>query len=147
MTSVRVANYRSIADTGVVPLGPVTILIGKNNTGKSAFLRSIFLVQEGAPWDVSDLRLRSTSGSVDCSFDQSAPTKLLQPFSDGMLPADSVLNCHFGPGGVGANLLAGEQRYGVGLFTNASPNITSFQSWQDVVPSGMTIWSTPNMAN
>jgi hypothetical protein len=121
MTSVRVANYRSIADTGVVPLGPVTILIGKNNTGKSAFLRSIFLVQEGAPWDVSDLRLRSPSGSVDCSFDQSAPTKLLQPFSDGILPAESVLNCHFGPGGVGANLLVGEQSYGVGLFTNARP--------------------------
>jgi len=121
MTSVRVTNYRSIADTGVLPLGPVTILIGKNNTGKSAFLRSIFLVQEGAPWDVSDLRIRSTSGSVDCSFDQSAPTKLLQPFSDGIPPAESILNCHFGPGGVGANLLAGEQSYGVGLFTNVRP--------------------------
>jgi hypothetical protein len=122
MTSVRVMNYRSIADTGEVQLGPLTIVIGKNNSGKSAFLRSIFLLQEGAPWDTSDLRLRSETGAVDCTFDQSAPAKLLQVFLDGMLPTDNVLRCHFGPGGVGANLEAGQQSYGVGLFRSERPD-------------------------
>jgi predicted ATPase len=56
---VRVANYRSIADTGDLALGPVTLLVGPNNSGKSALLRAIYLAQVGAPFNVLDTRLRA----------------------------------------------------------------------------------------
>jgi predicted ATPase len=58
--SVAVESYRSIANTGTLELGPVTVLIGRNNSGKSALLRAMFLAQSGAQFQDDDRRLRST---------------------------------------------------------------------------------------
>jgi ABC-type branched-subunit amino acid transport system ATPase component len=42
LTSVRVTNYRNIIDSGEVEIGPSTCLVGKNEAGKTAFLKPIF---------------------------------------------------------------------------------------------------------
>ena len=39
---IQITNYKGFIDTGVVPIGShITILIGKNNTGKTAFIEAI----------------------------------------------------------------------------------------------------------
>ena len=37
----RVLNYQSILDSGWVLLEPVTCLVGKNESGKTAFLQAL----------------------------------------------------------------------------------------------------------
>jgi hypothetical protein len=44
LKSVRVQNYRSIDDSGVVPIEDVTCLVGKNESGKTAFLHALHLL-------------------------------------------------------------------------------------------------------
>lgn len=44
LKSVRIQNYRSIEDTGVVPIGAITCLVGKNESGKTAFLHALHLL-------------------------------------------------------------------------------------------------------
>ena len=44
LKSVRIQNYRSIEDSGIVPTGDVTCLVGKNESGKTAFLQSLHLL-------------------------------------------------------------------------------------------------------
>lgn len=46
LKSVRIQNYRSITNSGVVPIDPdVTCLVGKNESGKTAFLRALHLLR------------------------------------------------------------------------------------------------------
>lgn len=44
LKSVRIQNYRSIDDSGVVPIDDVTCLVGKNESGKTAFLHALHLL-------------------------------------------------------------------------------------------------------
>jgi len=44
LKSVRIQNYRSIEDSGVVPIGDITCLVGKNESGKTAFLHALHLL-------------------------------------------------------------------------------------------------------
>lgn len=51
MDALRVKNLRSLDDTGLVPISPVTFLVGKNNSGKSTFLRSLPLLRQSVQAD------------------------------------------------------------------------------------------------
>ncbi|HUJ06515.1 MAG TPA: AAA family ATPase [Streptosporangiaceae bacterium] len=44
LKSVRIQNYRSIDDSGVVPVEAITCLVGKNESGKTAFLHALHLL-------------------------------------------------------------------------------------------------------
>lgn len=44
LKSVRIQNYRSIDDSGVVPVADITCLVGKNESGKTAFLQALHLL-------------------------------------------------------------------------------------------------------
>lgn len=46
MNSIGVKNFRSLEDTGMVSLKPLTMLLGKNSSGKSTFLRLIPLLKQ-----------------------------------------------------------------------------------------------------
>ena len=46
ISSVRIQNLRSIKDSGVVELKPLTVLIGRNSSGKSTLLRSFPLLKQ-----------------------------------------------------------------------------------------------------
>jgi hypothetical protein len=44
LKSVRIQNYRSIDDSGVVPIADITCMVGKNESGKTAFLHALHLL-------------------------------------------------------------------------------------------------------
>jgi energy-coupling factor transporter ATP-binding protein EcfA2 len=44
LKSVRIQNYRSINDSGIVPIEEITSLVGKNESGKTAFLQALHLL-------------------------------------------------------------------------------------------------------
>lgn len=44
LTTVRIENYRSIDDSGVVPIDDITCMVGKNEAGKTAFLSALHLL-------------------------------------------------------------------------------------------------------
>lgn len=46
LEKVQIKNVRSLGDTGVVPLSPITLLIGENSSGKSTFLRTFPLIKQ-----------------------------------------------------------------------------------------------------
>ena len=62
-TSISVSRYRSINDAAKVPLGDATVLIGRNNEGKSNFLRALqiaFYVIDANATNIGLSRLRSS---------------------------------------------------------------------------------------
>src|SRR3712207_1656264 len=53
LISARATSYKSIEDSGTVPIeSDVTTLVGKNESGKSAFLEALYRINPAA----SDLR-------------------------------------------------------------------------------------------
>ena len=46
MTAIRLQSFRCLHDTGFVELRPLTILVGKNSSGKSSFLRFLPLLRQ-----------------------------------------------------------------------------------------------------
>lgn len=46
MNNIRLRNFRSLKDTGIIELKPLSLLIGKNSSGKSSFLRFFPLLQQ-----------------------------------------------------------------------------------------------------
>jgi len=69
-STLRIEGYRSIDDSGSLELGPVTLLVGRNNTGKSALLRSIFLMQEGSGFREEDIRIGASQVSVHIGYEE-----------------------------------------------------------------------------
>ncbi len=48
MEAIRIKNLRNLADTGLVKIRPITVLLGLNSSGKSTFLRSFPLLRQSA---------------------------------------------------------------------------------------------------
>jgi len=46
ITKVRLQNFKCFEDSGDIPLAPLTILFGRNNTGKSSILHSLLLLKQ-----------------------------------------------------------------------------------------------------
>lgn len=46
MKSICIKNVKSLVDTGNVSLSPITLLVGKNSSGKSTFLRTFPLIKQ-----------------------------------------------------------------------------------------------------
>lgn len=57
LSKIRVTSYRSIADSGDLTLGPATVVIGRNNSGKSSLLRALCTLQAGASFSGEDVRI------------------------------------------------------------------------------------------
>ena len=53
---VRVRNYRSIVDSGIVDIEErVTVLIGKNEQGKTSFQKGLTSINDGVNYNPKDL--------------------------------------------------------------------------------------------
>jgi predicted ATPase len=48
MKNIRLVNIRSLVDSGLVPIAPVTVLVGQNSSGKSTFARFFPLLRQSA---------------------------------------------------------------------------------------------------
>ena len=55
LTAVRVQNFRSIVDSELVQLDRVTVLVGKNEQGKTTFLRALHSLNPKSRYAPSDL--------------------------------------------------------------------------------------------
>ncbi|NEB41479.1 AAA family ATPase [Streptomyces sp. SID14515] len=77
-TSIEVSNFRSIAESGTLPLGPITLIIGRNNTGKSSLLHAIYLLQEGSQFRESDIRVGEESSRILLSYQGDIPLPVLR---------------------------------------------------------------------
>jgi predicted ATP-dependent endonuclease of OLD family len=69
-TSLRVQNFQSIVDSGELKLGQINLLIGRNNTGKSALLRAVYMIQEGSSRSTDNIRLGPDAAQVSLAFDR-----------------------------------------------------------------------------
>ncbi|MGY2076142.1 ATP-dependent nuclease [Blastococcus sp. SYSU DS0828] len=63
ITSVNLKDWKSFASTGPIALDAINILVGRNNAGKSAFLRAVYLLQSGDPQEV-DVRSGASQATV-----------------------------------------------------------------------------------
>ena len=68
VSSVKIENWKSFVDTGEVGLDKINVLVGRNNSGKSAFLRALHLVQQGLATFPSDVRLEAAQANVVVTF-------------------------------------------------------------------------------
>lgn len=88
-------NFRSIADTGVVQLGPVNVLTGRNNAGKSAILRAMYMAQSGPTFIADrDVRFEATEATVRLWLDDRRPRPDVGLET---LPADGYLEVTMSP--------------------------------------------------
>lgn len=56
ISSVRIINFKSVMDSGTLDLGPITLLVGRNNSGKSSVIRALHVLQTSGPADLRDIR-------------------------------------------------------------------------------------------
>lgn len=68
LTTLRLSNFRSFERTGDIDFGPITLLVGRNNAGKSNILRAIYAMQERGGLDKSDIRWGSPSAVIEFVF-------------------------------------------------------------------------------
>lgn len=70
VVSIRLKNFRSFEDSGVVKLSKkITVLIGANNSGKTSVLRGLQLIQDAAYNKFSDVRVNTSESNVDIVFE------------------------------------------------------------------------------
>jgi hypothetical protein len=67
--SVRLLNFKSFIDSGSLELGPITVLVGHNNAGKSAVLQALHLLQSGAPHALAAVRIGADNAQVIMEVD------------------------------------------------------------------------------
>ena len=125
MKSVQIVNFRSIADSEELELGPINIIIGRNNSGKTALLRAIGLAQ--GYYSSGDVRLRQIEGWVRFKFGYNAPkhfTSQIPPDLD----KDAVsLHCKFTEGVLDPAVEwvmdnSQQARRSIGAFPNTRPH-------------------------
>ncbi|MFJ3081670.1 ATP-dependent nuclease [Streptomyces halstedii] len=76
--SIRVSNFRAIVDSETLPLGPITLIVGRNNTGKSSLLRAMYLLQEGAEFRPSDIRAGADNARILLSYIAEPPLAVMR---------------------------------------------------------------------
>jgi hypothetical protein len=69
VSSVRIVDFKSFTDTGEIQLGQVNVLVGRNNHGKSAFIRAVHLLQQGAEQNTESIRLGTDRSEITCNID------------------------------------------------------------------------------
>lgn len=74
LSKLRIQNYKSFADSGQLELGPVNVIIGRNNSGKSALIHAIHLVQRGADYGISDIRIGQDAAFIASELTDASPS-------------------------------------------------------------------------
>jgi AAA domain, putative AbiEii toxin, Type IV TA system len=68
ISTVHITNFKSLADTNELELGAVNVLVGRNNHGKSAFIRALLYMQQGEAFNPGDVRLGEQNATVELSL-------------------------------------------------------------------------------
>lgn len=83
ITSLRLQNIRTFLDSGPIELGPITLLVGKNNTGKSTLLRAIGTLQSNSGLDGNAVRHGFNSGVITMQLESGDPRFWHEQFAIG----------------------------------------------------------------
>ena len=119
-----VKNLRCLTDTGIVPIKPITLLVGRNSSGKSTFLRAFPLLRQ----------------SVENA--RSAPILWYDPRFVDFGSFNDAINYKAGERNIGFEFRA-ECRYPEDRFSNMAPSTDVFDIVTRLVdgPRGATIES------
>lgn len=60
ITKLRIQNFKSLKDTGSLPIRPLTFLVGPNSSGKSSVLQSLLMLKQTIESKDTTTRLRSS---------------------------------------------------------------------------------------
>jgi len=98
LEALRLANLRSLVDTGMVDVAPITLLLGTNSSGKSSFLRAFPLLKQSIETATSNPILwfgrYVDFGSIEDAINLSSSNKSLVFGFRFVLPPERT---HFGP--------------------------------------------------
>ncbi|MFC8847203.1 MULTISPECIES: DUF3696 domain-containing protein [unclassified Micromonospora] len=93
LSKIVLENYRCFRDRQEIELAPVTVVLGKNNSGKSVLTRAPLVIGTGfnttstAPLDLDRLEPQPVDGFADLVFEQSPHGKFFLGFEvDGPAP-------------------------------------------------------------
>jgi predicted ATPase len=64
---MRLVNWKSFADTGDVELDKINVIVGRNNSGKSAVLRAL-MVMQATHFEMNNIRLGAPSTTMAVTF-------------------------------------------------------------------------------
>ena len=69
ISEIRIRNIKSIIDSGWIGLSPkINVIIGKNNGGKSIFIKSIYQLQNQKSLEDADIRIGEREASIEFRF-------------------------------------------------------------------------------
>ncbi|MER5403564.1 AAA family ATPase [Streptomyces sp. NPDC002769] len=68
ISRLRIRNWKSISDTDEMKLDAINVLLGRNNSGKSAFLHALHLLQDGSDVNGSNVRINEDLASIAVTF-------------------------------------------------------------------------------
>jgi predicted ATPase len=87
--NLSVVNFQSISDSGSIGLGPITVVVGRNNTGKSALLRAVYMIQDGSPHRLTDIRLGESAANVTLGFTELPPNVITREDDGEIYPVEA----------------------------------------------------------
>lgn len=67
--SLKLRMFRSFERTDEISLGPMNVLIGPNNAGKSSVLRALYLLQQGGGPNFADVRSGADTAEISIKVD------------------------------------------------------------------------------
>lgn len=66
ISELRLSNFKSYKNSGPIALGSINVFTGKNNSGKSALIQALALLQQGRSLDHNDIRKRAPQYTIEC---------------------------------------------------------------------------------
>jgi predicted ATPase len=78
--SVSIHNFKSIEMLEDLPLGQITLLVGPNNSGKSALIQALYSFQDGGPGLIASRRVGTSDNSVTIRVSQMANNPWNMPY-------------------------------------------------------------------
>jgi AAA15 family ATPase/GTPase len=72
LIEVRIQNFKSIDDSGVIGLNPINLLMGPNDSGKSAFLQAVYTLQVAGGPRRNSVRVGAKEALIEGRFVETA---------------------------------------------------------------------------
>jgi predicted ATPase len=121
---VRVQNFCSIHDSGDLDLGPCTVFIGANNSGKSALLRALLMGHQAGGWNADNVRHGQSAAHTWMTLSHPYPRVVMRMVDAGLAEVEQLTLHLEGADSVRSRLdwKIGESQVGAGTDIGLSAN-------------------------